>query len=251
MVTSSEAGIGVVARSAAILRTLAETPDGMSLGQIASRIGLPRSTVQRLVAALDIEGLITTGTSAGQISLGAEFLRIAGQARRAVIDRVRPIMETISAELEETVDFSKVQRDNIVFLEQVAGKHRLAAVSHVGDVFPLHCTSVGKSYLASLQPNSLASVLGSSLTRYTSQTIVDFPKLMKELAGVVGDGVAFDMEEHTDGISAVGFAFEDRAANWFGISVPMPTTRFVSKSDQAQKLLKAMASQIKGAIKTG
>jgi uncharacterized membrane protein len=46
-------GIQVLARSAAILRALAENPAGLTLAQIASQVGLPRSTVHRIVVALE------------------------------------------------------------------------------------------------------------------------------------------------------------------------------------------------------
>src|SRR5438132_5068512 len=44
--------VQVIARAAAILRALEEEPAGLSLGQIAQRVALARSTVQRIVAAL-------------------------------------------------------------------------------------------------------------------------------------------------------------------------------------------------------
>ena len=42
-------GIQVISRAASILRALRDEPDGLSLGQIATRVELPRSTVQRIV----------------------------------------------------------------------------------------------------------------------------------------------------------------------------------------------------------
>ena len=47
-----KAQVQVIARAAAVLRTLEGQPGGLSLGQIAQDVGLPRSTVQRIVAAL-------------------------------------------------------------------------------------------------------------------------------------------------------------------------------------------------------
>ena len=47
--------VQVIARAAAILRTVGEDGGGLSLGQIAQRVGLARSTVQRIVNALEAE----------------------------------------------------------------------------------------------------------------------------------------------------------------------------------------------------
>ena len=52
---SDRGGVQVISRAAAILRSLEGEPAGLSLGEIAKRCGLPRSTVQRLGEALALE----------------------------------------------------------------------------------------------------------------------------------------------------------------------------------------------------
>jgi IclR family acetate operon transcriptional repressor len=47
--------VQVIARAAAILRALEDEAAGLSLGQIAQRVNLARSTVQRIVAALEAD----------------------------------------------------------------------------------------------------------------------------------------------------------------------------------------------------
>ncbi len=61
-------GIQVIARAAKILNALGEQPGGMSLGEIAQAVKLPRSTVQRIVAALDSAELVRS--SGGRIASG-------------------------------------------------------------------------------------------------------------------------------------------------------------------------------------
>jgi DNA-binding IclR family transcriptional regulator len=50
-------GIQVIARAATILRLLKTSQSGLSLGQIATQVDLPRSTVQRIVIFLLIINL--------------------------------------------------------------------------------------------------------------------------------------------------------------------------------------------------
>lgn len=59
-------GVQVIARAAAILRSLKNESDGLSLGQIAERVGLPRSTVQRIVGALHAESLVIAAAPIGR-----------------------------------------------------------------------------------------------------------------------------------------------------------------------------------------
>src|SRR3979490_2124908 len=51
-------GIQVIARAAAVMRTLGDNPKGLSLAAIANIVGLPRSTVQRIITALEEEYLV-------------------------------------------------------------------------------------------------------------------------------------------------------------------------------------------------
>ncbi|MDX5494183.1 MAG: helix-turn-helix domain-containing protein, partial [Alphaproteobacteria bacterium] len=76
-----QGGIQVIARAAAILRALARRPGGMSLGDIAAAVSLPRSTVQRIADALAAEGLVLTASSARGVRLGPALLSLAAAAR--------------------------------------------------------------------------------------------------------------------------------------------------------------------------
>lgn len=224
-------GVGVITRAAAVLRILGDAPEGLSLGKIAQRAGLARSTVQRLIGALETERLVVKGSQPGRIVLGPELLRLARLAFPTIINRMRPLMESLSNELAETVDFATISGDRMVFLDQVAGRHRLMAVSHVGDAFPLHCSSVGKAYLATMTPDQIERLIGTQYQARTPATITDLPALLANLDASRATGIGFDIEEHSDGICAVGFCFRDEADNWFGLSVPIPTQRFVEQRD--------------------
>ena len=58
LVANDKSQVQVIARAATILRALEEENAGLSLGQIAQRVNLARSTVQRIVAALETEKLV-------------------------------------------------------------------------------------------------------------------------------------------------------------------------------------------------
>ena len=63
-------GIQVIARCAAILRTLSKHPKGLSLAAIAEQVDLPRSTVQRIVNALQDEYFVELMGPGGGFRLG-------------------------------------------------------------------------------------------------------------------------------------------------------------------------------------
>src|SRR5262249_17787732 len=142
--------IQVIARAGAILRALENESAGLSLGQIAQRVHLARSTVQRIVAALAAEKLVIAASPMGRVRLGPAILRLAASVQTDFVAPVRPFLVQLSHELHETVDLATVKHDHLVFIDQVIGSQRLRTVSAVGESFPLSCTANGKAYLAEL-----------------------------------------------------------------------------------------------------
>ena len=159
-VTNDKSQVQVIARAATILRALEDENAGLSLGQIAQRVNLARSTVQRIVAALEAEKLVIAATPNGRVRLGPTILRLAASVRSDFITLARPLLEQLSEELHETVDLSTVKKDHLVFIDQVIGSQRLRAVSAVGDTFPLYCTANGKAYLAQLSDTAVEALIG-------------------------------------------------------------------------------------------
>lgn len=233
--------VQVIARAAAILRALEDEPVGLSLGQIAQRVGLARSTVQRIVAALEAEKLVIAASPTGRVRLGPTILRLAASARTDFVSIARPFLTRLSQELGETVDLAMIQKDHLIFIDQVIGTHRLRAVSAIGETFPLYCTANGKAYLAQFDEVAIARLIGTSYERRTPNTITRLNALLKDLRAVRRSGVAFDREEHTLGICAAGVVMRDLLGNDIAISVPVPAQRFTAHEKRIVERLKATA----------
>jgi DNA-binding IclR family transcriptional regulator len=231
--------VQVIARAAAILRALEEQPAGLSLGQISQRVALARSTVQRIVAALAAEKLLIAASPTGRVRLGPTILRLAASARTDFVATARPYLVRLSSELNETVDLAAIKKDHLIFVDQVIGPQRLRAVSAVGETFPLYCTANGKAYLAGLDEVAIARLIGTRFQRRTPRTIVRLEELLKELKAVRRSGVAFDREEHTQGICAAGVVMRDPLGNDLAISVPVPTQRFLQQEKRIVERLLA------------
>jgi len=226
LVANEKNQVQVIARAATILRALEDENGGLSLGQIAQRVNLARSTVQRIVAALECEKLVIAATPNGRVRLGPAILRLAASVRSDFTALARPFLEQLSEELHETVDLSTVKKDHLVFIDQVVGSHRLRTVSAVGETFPLHCTANGKAYLAQLSDAAIEKLIGREYEARTPKSLVTLETLLKDLAAARRTGVAFDREEHTLGICAAGVSLRDPLGNAVAISVPVPSLRF-------------------------
>jgi len=229
LVPNDKSQVQVIARAATILRALEDENAGLSLGQIAQRVNLARSTVQRIVSALQTEKLVIAATPNGRVRLGPTILRLAASVRSDFTALARPFIVRLSEELHETVDLSMVKKDHLVFIDQVIGSQRLRTVSAVGETFPLYCTANGKAYLAQLTDQAIEALIGSSYDTRTPKSLTRLDALLAELKAVRRSGVAYDREEHTLGICAVGVAMQDSLGNSVAISVPVPTQRFQNR----------------------
>ncbi|MFZ1996412.1 MAG: IclR family transcriptional regulator, partial [Solirubrobacteraceae bacterium] len=157
----STGGIQVIARASQVLRSLGDEPDGLSLGELATRVQLPKSTVHRIVAALQAEGLTAAGGGNGGYVLGPEFIRLASGQHQGVRTLARPLLEALSRKVNEAVDLSILVGDRAVFVDHIEAPHfhPLRAVSAVGASFPTYCTANGKALLAAQGDEQLQSLI--------------------------------------------------------------------------------------------
>jgi DNA-binding IclR family transcriptional regulator len=220
------AGIQVITRAVNVLRALEGKSNGLSLGQIGERVGLARSTVQRIVDTLRAEHFVMAASPTSGVRLGPALIRLAASASVSFDQITRPIISALSQSTGETVDLSVLKGNTATFTDQIQGSHRLRAVSGVGESFPLYCTANGKAMLSLLPPDKAAKLLGNTLPRLTAKTITRPKQLLKLLATYRRTGIAVDDEEHTEGISALGTGFIDPLGRVIALSIPVPTARF-------------------------
>lgn len=224
-------GIQVISRAAGILRLLGQEKDGLSLGQIARAVELPRSTVQRIVSALAHEGFVSNSGGYGGITLGSEIHNLANASSYDLRDRIRPFMKQIAERTGETVDLAVLDKGSMLFIDQVVGSQRLRTVSSIGERFPLTTTANGKAALATLDQASAAKLM---IAEIEGQDLPDrtLASLLIELEEIRAHGLAVDRDEHTDGISAIGMAVRDANGDVYSISTPVPSSRFDRVMDQ-------------------
>jgi DNA-binding IclR family transcriptional regulator len=223
--------VQVINRAAAILRAI-RASGGLTLSQLAREVGLARTTVYRIVATLESEGLLTTSDPGGKIQLGIELVSMGAAVRTDVRRELRPYLEELSLRVDETVDLAVLDKDHVLFLDQIVRLRRLHAVSGVGIVFPLHCTANGKALLSTLPVDEIMSKFPENLQVYTPNTIQTRTQLIQELGTVRLDGVAYDREEHTLGICAVGAVVYTPIDTVAAITIPVPAVRFYGNEEK-------------------
>lgn len=232
---NDKGGIQVISRAAAILRVLKDSDTGMSLGQIAEKAGLPRSTVQRITGALAAENFVVSDRQGRGLKLGPELTTLAKAAQYNIVEHCRLLLTELTQKTGETADLSALRGAGMVFLDQVPGTHRLTTVSKVGEVFPLTTTANGRACLAQMPADEALALARAEWKRTGGEA--GAPAFLTALAGIRRTGLAYDLDEHSDGISAIGFAFRDWNGDLHAISVPLPSSRFPAMKTEIESAL--------------
>jgi len=82
----------VIERASKVLRALEGQNSGLSLGEIAKATGLPRSTVQRIIGALEAEQFVISATPKARVVLGPALLRLASSVKIDIVQLASPAL---------------------------------------------------------------------------------------------------------------------------------------------------------------
>ena len=221
------AGKQVISRVAAVLRALEGRSGGMSLAQIAASAGLPRSTVQRIVASLQAENFLSIAPGGSGVRLGASLIRLAASAHRDILAIARPHIEALGAKVNESVQLAVDSGDgNTIIVEQHVPNRILRVVIPTGFTMPIHSTAHGKALLAAMDDEEVRCRLGHGLEAMTASTLTSLELLLEELRAVRQTGFAFDQEEQVEGICAIATLVRTGWGQNYGIAIPVPAVRF-------------------------
>lgn len=230
-----QGGIQVIVRMTKIMRALSSHPQGLSLAEIAADVGLPRSTVQRIINALLAENIVEPAGPQGGVRLGPALGQMIYQTQADIIPVVRPHIERLSQELQETVCLSRLNGYHISLLDMVIGEQVLRIVLPMGGVAPMHVTAEGKVLLARMSDSKVIEWLDRDLPQMTCHSKTR-EQLMQELAEVRKTGFGFDIEEHTEGICAIATSIGTyRGA--YAITILAPTPRMHARVNQFKQAL--------------
>ncbi|ASW04344.1 MULTISPECIES: IclR family transcriptional regulator [Burkholderiaceae] len=239
-------GIQVIARASSILNALGETPGGMSLGQIAKAVDLPRSTVQRIVNALAHADLVRADRPNG-VMLGPTLLRLVAKVHTDVVAMVDSHLAELTKHLNETVALARGSGRELAMVHVLVAERDLRVVPRVGTTVPLHSTAGGKALLALESDRHVTELMGRTFERLTLRTVHSRSALLRELGSIRSAGVAYDEDETEVGIASVAMAV-DTILGKYAVSVVLPTARLPAQRERIvaslQRCKDAMNSEI-------
>lgn len=228
MKKENASSIQVIDRAANLLDALAAGSDPMSLKVLSAETQLHPSTAFRILASLTTHGFVER-TDNGRYQLGIKLLKYASRVQEKVdlLQEARPVMERLRMEVDETVNLSVREGDEVVYIERTTPNRMMRVDQLIGSRAPLHVTASGKLFLAEGGQKTCSEYARrTGLPRYTPNTITDAIKLWSEVETVHRRGYAVDNEELEQGVSCIGVPIRDNHGTIVaGLSISAPRAR--------------------------
>lgn len=255
--SSDKDSIGAIDRAIDILFFLQKEGREQGVTQIASGLGIYKSTVYRTLATLERRSFVHQNPENGKYWLGIKLYSLGMLiGENLPLKQIAfPFAKDLAEKYREVVHIGVLDKTaslypQLIILDKIESKVILSMTPPAGSVSPSHCSAVGKALLAFCPPEYLARFAGVSLPAYTHNTITDWSSFLEELARIRESGYALDNEELELGLTCIGapiFARNREAVA--ALSLSGPTSRL--KSDSFEEIVadvQKMARQISRAL---
>ncbi|KAF4406230.1 MULTISPECIES: IclR family transcriptional regulator [Streptomyces] len=217
-------GVKSARRAVDLIETFAANESWLSLGDLHTMTGVPRSSLHGLLRTLHEAGwLETDGTGGYRLGVRALICGTAYLDRDPVIPYATETLETIREKTGFTAHYARRNGDQIVYLETRESRHSAHLVSRVGRTLPAHATALGKALLAELTPDEIAAVLRRPLSALTPNTITTLDALHTACAETRERGYGLETEEGTPGVRCAAAVVPYRIPATDAVSCSMPT----------------------------
>jgi len=235
---------GTVEKALDVLFHLHAAAAPRGLTPIARSLGLPKSSVHRLLAALARRGLVEQDAE-GRYCLGIALvaLGLGMLEREPVVVAARPVLEVEAKSLGETLFLTAAREGEIAVLDKVEGPGFLRAAPRIGEKVPLHATAVGRLHLA-FAPERIKLPEGP-LRSFTPRTRTQRAAVLQEVALARRRGWAENREEWIPGLVVVAAPVLAGGRLVATVALAAPSVRLAARQSRpvAQRLLVA-AGQI-------
>ena len=216
-------------RPLTVLEHLSEASQPLTLAQLATMMRVPKSTLMRLLRAMEAQGyLLHMPAERGYVpgnratTLALRMLRGSNIRREC-----RAVLRNLVRSLGETCNLTVPDAGRVLYVERIDTTAPLRMHLPPGTWVPMHCTASGKLFLASMPLLERRSILAQlQLTRHSPRTITDRRELEAELERIARRGVGIDNEEFVLGMVAVAVPVRGKDGNLVAaVACHAPTAR--------------------------
>lgn len=223
-----------IERAFAILRVLSQGPAGVT--EVADRTDLPKSTVSRLLSALEAEGAVAQAEWGGEYIVGQALATLADSAepRASYGAVIRPFIEQMSEETGGSAGFTLRRGREVYWVDNVDDDAMVQIADQTGQSFPMHAVPTGIALLAALGEAEVENYTSSPL-EFSHEEAPRDARQLRDWIARVGDGcLVVSREELNPGINAYAAPFRGPGGTWDGaLYLQGPSFRFPHDGDES------------------
>jgi len=218
--------VKVLSKAVAVLDVLARERE-LTPAELAERLDEPRSTLYRVIAALEEHDLVQPGGRRGSFQLGLRLFTLGSAVARR-FDDVRaaalPAMERLHERTGQTVFLTVRRGFEALCVERLDGDLVGVMILPVGGTVPLHGGANARALLAFEPPELWEEYLDAGpLERFTPSTETTRSGLTGQLRKIRDDGYSISDQDVIPGIASIGapvFDHEQRVRASISLSGP-------------------------------
>ena len=174
-----------LARGLDVIRAFDAEHHSMTLTEVAKLTGLSRATARRFLLTLADLGYVRADGKRFELTAQVLQLGYAYLSSHSLPQLIEPVLEELSAELNQSASASVLDGTDVVYIARVHTRRIMRVGIAVGTRFPAYATSMGRVLLAHLEPAALDRALAARpLDALTPNTVTDPVLLRAELAAV-------------------------------------------------------------------
>lgn len=238
-------------RALDILLLLQQEGKEMGVTQIGTSLGMYKSTVYRTLNTLENKGFVQQNPDNGKYWLGMKLYSLGMLIREKshLTNIAYPYAKELSEKYREVVHISVLDKGaehypKHIIIDKIESQQVLSLTPPIGSSAPCHCSAVGKCLLAFSSDPYIEKFVGHVLPKYTDKTIVQWDKLLTELAEIRQKGYALDDEELELGLTCLAAPIFGRGNDVLAaLSLSGPSSRV--KSERFAEMVAAIIQTTK------
>ncbi|MCZ8542418.1 IclR family transcriptional regulator [Psychrobacillus psychrodurans] len=204
-----------ITRAMSVAKVLAAHANdkGISISELSKQCELPLSTMHRLLQAMIKQSMVEQDEHSKLYRLGMVWLEYGLQVYDTIdyVSKVRPELERLSKDVEESVYLSKPVGIEAMIVERIDSENNpIRIYDQLGLRIPLHIGAANKSILAAMPSSQSESILSQLLPAG------EIPNFSQTLSQITKQGYAISHSERTEGTSSVAVSIKDSLGQIIG-----------------------------------
>ncbi|WFU80549.1 IclR family transcriptional regulator [Bradyrhizobium sp. CIAT3101] len=245
---------GPLERYTQVLEVIAGSVNGLTGREIEAVLDLPKTTVNRLVNALESSDLVASSGRGGEFKLGGRLRRILESDTFWIVGASKRRLKVLAEQASETCFVARLSGSSVHFVMMEAPDVSAGVYVTPGHVLPPHATASGKVLTAMQLPRVRQAILNTDLHKLTDSTISDPKGLEREFAKIRKQGYAIENGEHIQGLYTLACPVRSLSESppIYALGLTGPADRVRSRAiPELLELLKSTASELANAFMPG